>query len=118
MAQLALFAPSNQLKRDVPPWPLDRLSTVHDDYLKGRSRKGPLHMPKLLEAEITPILAERHRAFGNSDEARRLLAPAVEDWPAATRLVEIETDFAPNQPIVWSALRPPGVSPPRPEAAV
>ena len=74
---------------------------VHDEYLKKRSKPAGLHAPRLVDAAISLVLAERYRIVGKVDVAIELIAIAVGNYPAQNLLYELENDFDKGIVIDW-----------------
>lgn len=89
--------------------------TMIDRYFAERVRPNGLHAPRLHEAAMWLDLADRHRAEGDHDEARALIANAIETLPSEPALRALEEDYAEDREIRWFKLLCP--QPPMPEEA-
>lgn len=89
------------VQQKMPHWPITEHQSVHDNYFGRRDRKNGLQVARTFEMRLTLMLAERCRAGGNQDAARRLITSAVENRPGYFPLLDLETNFAPDQPVDW-----------------
>ncbi|WP_337180790.1 hypothetical protein [Sphingopyxis granuli] len=86
-----------------------------DRYFAERVRPKGLHAPRLFEAAMWLDLSERHRAAGDHNEARILVANAIETLPSEPALRALEADYAEDREIRWFKLLCP--PPPAPDEA-
>ena len=93
----------------TPAWPLAVHRQAHDAYFAGKERDEGIKIPALLEVGLTLELAERFRLDGRVDEARELLAVAVENLPGDQRLIRFEDHFDASEPIAWRNVMDAGV---------
>jgi hypothetical protein len=82
-------------------WPVKDHQRALDDYFAERGRSSGLHAPRLVEAAMCLVLAEKYRATGSVDEPKTLIASAVEILPGHARLIELERVFDTEEQIDW-----------------
>ncbi len=93
---------------NVLDWELPRHEEILRSYFCRRDRKNGLRVPRILEAGLILVLAERYRSAGNVDRARELISFLVENFPGYTPLRDLEEVFEETQPIHWrDVLLPP-----------
>ena len=85
----------------IPKWTLGEHKKVHDDYFRNQDTRRGIKVPDLLEAGLSLVLAERHRVSGSTQNARDLVALAVENYPGHAPLYDLEKAFDPSMPIDW-----------------
>ncbi len=84
-----------------PGWEIGVHNDLHRAYFEQRNQANSIALPRVLEAAMTLSLAERYRASGSFDEARRLIAHAVENFPGHQELIALEHSHDDHTPIVW-----------------
>jgi hypothetical protein len=94
----------NLIFNETGDWSTEAHRRALEDYFGQRVRPSGLHAPRLLEAAICLDLAEKYRVSGATDEARDLLARAVEIQPDHIALRQAEIGFASDEPINWRAI--------------
>lgn len=97
---------THQFFDQSPSWPLADQRAELMTYFDRRNRSGGLRFPLLFELALLLDLAERFRFAARPDESKELLVFAVENFPAAEKLRELERDFAEDKPIDSSWLFP------------
>ena len=85
----------------VPEWPLNEHRRLHDRYFQDRNSRNGLKVPKVMEAGLSLVLAERYRLQRDLDGARSLVCSAVENYPGNAVLLEFERAFDGGNEIVW-----------------
>lgn len=91
-------------------WPVAEHQAALEAYFQQRYRLRSLHAPRLLEAAISLDLADKLRAQGDLDGARRLISQAVEIHPAHEALRDFEASYDGQGAINWrTILLPPAV---------
>ncbi|OLY75733.1 hypothetical protein AU074_21955 [Pseudomonas sp. ATCC PTA-122608] len=80
-------------------WPLETHLQELESYFKRRGKPGGVRFPRLFEAAISLDLAERYRLKGDMKKCRKMIALAVESHPGHQRLVQLEAEFRPSNPI-------------------
>lgn len=83
------------------PWSVDEHAQAVQHYLRRRSAKNGLRVPRLFEAAMTLELAERYRATGDMTRCKESVALAVENHPGHLRLQELEQQLDVRPPILW-----------------
>ena len=91
----------NLLLNETPNWHLDEHEKVYREYLISYSKKSGLKVPPSLVAGCALEIAERHRASGNIERARKLVTSAVENYPGHEPLYILERTLDPDKPINW-----------------
>lgn len=90
----------------IPDWEL----LVHDNlltgYFKNRDNKFGFRAPRILEAGMVLMLAERYRLANKFERTQELISLAVETYPEHQKLREFETEYCPQVhcPIDWSSI--------------
>jgi hypothetical protein len=85
-------------------WSLDVHREALDRYFAKRATPKGLHAPRVFEAAMCLALAERYRSVGRFDDARQMVARAVESCPGTPALLELETSMDSFTPIDWNAV--------------
>jgi len=85
-------------------WPLEVHTRAFERYWRERWTPTGLHAPRLLEAAMALSLAERHRAIGNLDDARRLVADATDNYPGQPNLIQLAETFDGADAVLWRDL--------------
>jgi hypothetical protein len=85
-------------------WDLETHCTAHDEYFKKRSRTSGFRAPRLFEAAVSLVLAERFRLEGSAPEAKRLLVLAVSNYPGHEALLRFEEAFTGEQALDWRSI--------------
>ena len=89
---------------NMPTWDLHQHQEVHDAHISRKGRLSSLKIPDLLEAGLTLQLAERYRAAGLVEAARKLVSVSVDNYPGHGDLRSFEQGFDPTQSINWQGL--------------
>lgn len=82
-------------------WAVEVHRAALDTYFAERIRPKGLHAPRLIEAAMCLVLAEKYRGAGYTMDAKAMLARAVETYPAHLRLLRLESDFDDESPVSW-----------------
>lgn len=82
-------------------WPLEAHRAALDAYFAERVRPRGLHAPRLIEAAMCLVLAEKYRGAGKLADAKAMLCNAVETHPGNPELLRVETEFDGEGPISW-----------------
>lgn len=95
----------NLLSKATPNWDIETHYECLKTYFKQRDNKLKFRIPKLFEAGLILLLAERYRLDGNLSTTRDLIAMAVENYPDHVKLRQFEIDFSLNsQSIEWMSI--------------
>lgn len=89
---------------ETETWSLDIHREALEGYFAKRATPKGLHAPRLFEAAICLALAERYRSGNRIDEARQMVACAVESCPGTPALLELEVAFDGTTAIDWNAV--------------
>ena len=95
---LALFV------EPMPTWSLSEHRRAHDAYFEGSGRDRGVRLDSVIEVGLTLELAERYRKSGEINEARDLIALAVENCPGNELLMRFEEHFDATVRIIWRGL--------------
>ena len=82
-------------------WSLTVHRLAYDKYWQERATRSGLHAPRLLEAAVALVLAERYRLDNHQSCCREFIARAVECYPGHKGLQKFEDEFKPDISIVW-----------------
>lgn len=82
-------------------WRVDEQRTALEAYVRRRSKRNGLRLPRLFEAALALELAERHRSMEDIEACQDALSWAVENHPGHPGLLHLEKDFQPSAPIDW-----------------
>ena len=105
----------NLLSKGTTNWDIEAHYEGLKTYFKQRDNKLKFRIPKLFEAGLILLLAERYRLDGNLSKTKKLIAMAVENYPDHIELRRFEIDFSLNsQSIEWTII----LLPPQDEASV
>lgn len=99
---------------ETDKWPIDVHRGLIDTYFSKRAVKAGLQAPRIFESAMCLTLAERYRLAGQIDDARDMVALAVENAPGHQQLLQLEAAFDPTVEIRWQAVLLP--QPPSPQA--
>lgn len=95
----------NLLCKSTANWNIEVHYECLKTYFKERDNKLKFRIPKLFEAGLILLLAERYRLEGNLSKTRDLIAMAVENYPDHVKLRQFEIDFSLNsQSIEWMSI--------------
>lgn len=94
----------NLIFNETRDWSIEAHQRALEDYFVQRVRPSGLHAPRLLEAAMCLDLAEKYRVAGAIDDARDLLARAVDIHPYHATLRQAEIGFASDKPIDWRTI--------------
>lgn len=95
----------NLLCKPTANWNIEVHYECLKTYFKERDNKLKFRIPKLFEAGLILLLAERYRLEGNLSKTRDLIAMAVENYPDHVKLRQFEIDFSLNsQSIEWMSI--------------
>lgn len=89
---------------ETETWSLDVHRKALDEYFAKRANPKGLHAPRVFEAAMCLTLAERYRAVDRNDDARQMVACAVESCPGTPALLELEAFMDCATPIDWNAI--------------
>ncbi|MFA8324523.1 hypothetical protein ACEPT7_09125 [Burkholderia ubonensis] len=92
----------------LPPWPAETCEALFNTYSRLRYRDKRLNAGCLLGAAGLLAIAEKYRLAEQDEEARRLIARAVEEFPGMARLREFESRLGEELPTIgwWEVLLP------------
>ncbi|CAE6696497.1 hypothetical protein [Paraburkholderia domus] len=92
----------------LPPWPAETCEALFNTYSRLRYREKRLNAGSLLGAAGLLAVAEKFRLAEKDNEARRLIARAVEEFPGMARLREFESGLEKSLPSIgwWEVLLP------------
>lgn len=93
----------------VPDWPIAAHRAATEGYLE--ERKGGVRFPRVFEAALLLELAERYRAAGHPEEARTLIADAVDTCPGHRQLLDFEGAWSEDAAISWGEILLPARAP-------
>ncbi len=85
----------------LPDWTLEEHQAAHDRYLSTQGKANSLRVPPVLRGGLSLALAERYRASGDEQGARRLVCAAVENHPGDESTSQLEATFDPETQIPW-----------------
>ena len=89
----------------LPPWPVEACEGIFETYLRKRYDRKRLNAGIVLGAAGALTIAEMYRLAGDDDDARRMVAQAVEEFPGFHRLHEYEANLESTlQPILWEQI--------------
>lgn len=95
----------------LPKWSAESCEAIFETYIRKRYEKQRLNVGKILGAAGALTVAEMYRVSGNEVAARRLIARAVEEFPAIAQLRKYEASLKPSlEPIVWQQILLPSAS--------
>lgn len=86
---------------ETEKWPIKVHRELIDSYFSKRAIKSGLQAPRLFESAMCLALAERYRLAGEAEEARAMIALAVENAPGHKQLLDLETSFDPTVAVIW-----------------
>ena len=100
----------NLLFGSIPDWELLVHDKILTDYFKNRDNKFGFRAPRVLEAGMVLMLAERYRLAKDFERVQEMISLAVENYPDHTGLREFETKYCPQEhgQIIWSSILLPG----------
>ncbi|MFX1803061.1 hypothetical protein PWR66_05290 [Paraburkholderia sp. A1RO-5] len=92
----------------LPPWPAKTCEAVFDKYSRFQYRDKRLNVGRLLGAAGLLAIAEKYRLSAHQEDARRLVARAVEEFPGMAKLREFESALEKGFPPIawWEVLLP------------
>lgn len=96
----------------TPEWSLETHKEMLQEYFRSCDRKSGIKVPRLLEAGITLVLADRYRLSKDMQEAKKWISFAVENHPGNRPLLELEQAFDAEKAIAWQELLLPKREPP------
>jgi len=85
-------------------WALEVHARAYELYWRERWTPTGLHAPRLLEAAMALVLAERHRTTGDLEGARRLVADAADNYPGQPKLIQLVETFDGADSLSWRDL--------------
>lgn len=88
---------------ETESWSLDVHRSTLDGYFAKRATPKGLHAPRVFEAAMCLTLAERYRSIDRIDDAKQMVARAVESHPGTPALLELEASIDTATPIDWNA---------------
>lgn len=88
----------------IPDWDLSIHNETLISYFKSRDYKLGFRAPRVLEAGMVLVLAERYRLDKDFEQVQKLISQGVENYPDHKGLREFETKYSPQKhgQINWS----------------
>jgi len=86
----------------LPPWSASSCEALFNTYVRGRYKNNQLNVGAILGAAGALTIAEMYRLADDCSTARRLIALAVDEFPAIAQLRAYEADLQESlTPIAW-----------------